>query len=61
LVATDRLTGAALARAAVKVCAVLLLGILVQTCFGNDLRVDDVAPDFMLLLAVCAGFVGGPD
>jgi len=61
LVATDRLTGAALARVAVKACAVLLLGILVQTCFGNDLRVDDVAPDFMLLLAVCAGFVGGPD
>jgi rod shape-determining protein MreD len=61
LVATDRLTGAELARTAGKVLAVLLLGILVQTCFGNDLRVDDVAPDFMLLLAVCAGCVAGPD
>ena len=61
MVATDRLTGAELARVAVKVFAVLLLGILIQTCFGNDLRVDDVAPDLMLLLAACAGFVAGPD
>ena len=48
-------------KAGLKVLVVLLLGILVQTSFGADLRVDDVAPDFMLLLAVCAGFVGGPD
>jgi hypothetical protein len=61
LVATDRLSGAELVKVVVKVAAVLLVGILVQTCFGNDLRVDDVAPDFMLLLAVCAGFVAGPD
>jgi rod shape-determining protein MreD len=61
LVATDRLTGVELAKVVAKVVAVLLVGILVQTCFGNDLRVDDVAPDFMLLLAVCAGFVAGPD
>jgi len=46
---------------AIKVLAVLLLGIAVQTCFGNDLRVDEVAPDFMLLLAVCAGLIAGPD
>jgi rod shape-determining protein MreD len=38
-----------------------VLGILLQTTFGDDLRVDDVAPDFMVLLAVCAGFIGGPD
>jgi rod shape-determining protein MreD len=49
------------ARAVVKVAVLLALGILLQTTFGNDLRVDDVAPDFMVLLAVCAGFVGGPD
>jgi rod shape-determining protein MreD len=61
LVATDRLTGAALAKVVAKVVVILLVGILVQTCFGNDMRVDDVAPDFMLLLAVCAGFVAGPD
>ena len=44
-----------------KVAVVLLVGILAQTTFGADLRVNDVAPDFMLLLAVCAGYVGGPD
>jgi rod shape-determining protein MreD len=44
-----------------KVSVVLLLGILVQTTFGADLRVNNIAPDFMLLLAVCAGYVGGPD
>ncbi len=49
------------ARAVVKVALLLALGILLQTTFGNDLRVDDVAPDLMVLLAVCAGFVGGPD
>ena len=44
-----------------KVVVVLLVGILVQTTFGADLRVNNIAPDFMLLLAVCAGYVGGPD
>ena len=44
-----------------KVLVVLLLGIIVQTSFGADLRVDGVAPDFMLLLAICAGYVGGLD
>jgi rod shape-determining protein MreD len=48
-------------RTGLKVLVALLLGILVQTTFGADLRVDTVAPDFMLLLAVCAGYVGGPD
>jgi rod shape-determining protein MreD len=44
-----------------KVLVLLLIGIFVQTTFGNDLRVEHIAPDFMLLLAVCAGFAGGPD
>jgi len=43
-----------------KVAVLLLIGILVQTTFGADLRVDNVAPDFMMLLAVCAGIAGGP-
>ncbi|MGH9107182.1 MAG: rod shape-determining protein MreD [Acidimicrobiales bacterium] len=46
---------------AAKVLFVLALGILVQTCFGNDFRLHAVAPDFMLLLAVSAGFAAGPD
>ena len=48
-------------RVTLKVLFVLLLGILVQTIFASDLRVNDVAPDFMMLLAICAGFEGGPD
>ncbi len=48
-----------LVRTGLKVSIVLLLGILVQTSFGADLRVNNIAPDFMLLLAVCAGYVGG--
>jgi rod shape-determining protein MreD len=48
-------------RVTLKVILVLLFGILVQTTFGSDLRANNVAPDFMLLLAVCAGFEGGPD
>jgi len=49
------------ARVVLKVIGVLLLGIFVQTTFANDLRVADVAPDFMLLLAVCGGAAAGTD
>jgi len=44
-----------------KVLAVLVVVLFVQTTFGNDLRVNETAPDLMLLLATCAGFVAGPD
>ncbi len=37
----------------------LLAGIVVQTTLASDLRVDHVAPDLMLLLAICAGLNGG--
>lgn len=47
-------------RAAVKVALLLVVAIGAQTIFGADLRVETVAPDFMVLLAVLAGFVGGP-
>ena len=49
------------ARTVLKVALLLAVGILLQTTFGDDLRVDDVAPDLLMLLAVCAGFVAGPD
>lgn len=48
-------------RTTVKVLALLAVGILAQTTFASGMRVDGVAPDFMMLLAVCAGFSGGPD
>lgn len=48
-------------RTAAKVSALLFVGIIAQTTFGDGLRVDGVAPDLMMLLAVSAGFSGGPD
>lgn len=42
--------------------ALLFLAVLIlQTTFGADLRLDGVAPDLMLLLAICAGLTGGPE
>ena len=49
------------ARTVAKVLILLGVGILAQTTFGDGMRVDGVAPDFMMLLAVSAGFSGGPD
>ena len=49
------------ARTVAKVLILLGIGILAQTTFGDGMRVDGVAPDFMMLLAVSAGFSGGPD
>lgn len=46
---------AAKARLAVFIALIVLL----QTVFGNDLRVWGVAPDLTVLLAVGAGIVGG--
>lgn len=48
-------------KTAAKVLAVLVVGVFAQSAFGSDLRVDGIAPDFMMLLAVSAGFAGGPD
>jgi len=44
--------------ARVKLAAVLLVAILIQTTLVPDLRVRGVAPDLMLLIAVCAGLAG---
>ena len=48
-------------RTGLKVVLVIAVVLFVQVTFGNDLRVHAVAPDLMLLLAICAGFVAGPD
>ncbi|MBO0729859.1 MAG: rod shape-determining protein MreD [Acidimicrobiaceae bacterium] len=50
-----------LIKARVKILGLLLLGVLLQTTVASDLRVGGVAPDFMLLLAVCGGLAGGPE
>jgi rod shape-determining protein MreD len=49
------------AKATLKVLALLAVCIFLQTTFGPDLRVDNVAPDLMMLMAVCAGLAGGPE
>lgn len=47
--------------ARLRIAVLLLVGLLVQTTLAADLRVLDVAPDFMVLLAICAGLAGGPE
>lgn len=43
----------------VRVLLLLVVGLVVQMTFAADMRVDGVAPDLMLLLAICAGLYGG--
>jgi rod shape-determining protein MreD len=50
---TDRTKGR------LRLAALLLVVVILQTSVGSDLRVDRVAPDLMLLLAICAGLFGG--
>ena len=47
--------------AGLRVALLMIFAILVQTTFGDDLRVDRVAPDLMVLLAICAGLTGGAE
>jgi rod shape-determining protein MreD len=44
-----------------RLSALLLVGILVQTTLMPDVRVRGIAPDLMLLLAICAGLAGGAE
>lgn len=44
----------------VRLAAVLIVALIVQGTFGADLRVLGVAPDLMLLMAICGGLVCGP-
>lgn len=46
-------------QAQIRVVVLVLVGIVIQTTFGANMRVDGVAPDLMLLLAICAGLFGG--
>ena len=44
-----------------RVLLVVLLVLVVQTSAVSRLRIAGVVPDTMLLVAICAGIVGGPD
>jgi rod shape-determining protein MreD len=46
--------------ARVRIAVVLLVALVLQATFGADLRIFGVAPDFMLLVAICGGLVCGP-
>lgn len=46
--------------ARLRLAVVLVLALILQETFGADLRVLGVAPDFMLLVAICGGVVCGP-
>ena len=51
----------AVLKARVRIGLLLLVAILIETSFGNDLRVSGVAPDLMVLVAICAGLTGGTE
>jgi len=44
-----------------RLVGLLLIAILFQVTLASDLRIRGVAPDLMLLVAICAGMAGGPE
>jgi rod shape-determining protein MreD len=47
--------------ARVRIGLLLVVFVLIQTTLGVDLRVLDVTPDIMVLVAICAGLTGGAE
>jgi rod shape-determining protein MreD len=47
--------------ARLRMTLLLVVAILLETTFGNDLRVYGVAPDLMVLVSICAGLTGGTE
>jgi rod shape-determining protein MreD len=47
--------------ARIRIGLLIFVAILVQTALGSDMRVSQVAPDLMVLLAICAGLEGGTE
>lgn len=48
-------------KARLRIAALLVVAVLLQTTLASDLRVFGVAPDLMVLLSICAGMLGGPE
>lgn len=44
-----------------RLIVVLVVAIIIQTTLASDVRVLGVAPDLMLLLAICGGLVAGSE
>ena len=49
------------ALARLRIGLLIFFAILIQTALGSDFRVASVAPDFMVLIAICAGLAGGAE
>jgi rod shape-determining protein MreD len=47
--------------ARLRIAMMMVVAIVIQTALGNDFRVAGVAPDLMVLLAICAGLTGGAE
>lgn len=47
--------------ARLRIFLLLFVAILLETSVGSDLRIDGVAPDFMVLIAILAGLTGGTE
>ncbi|MGH9055026.1 MAG: rod shape-determining protein MreD [Acidimicrobiales bacterium] len=47
--------------ARLRIALVILVAILLETTLGSDVRVAQVAPDLMALVAICAGLAGGAE
>lgn len=47
--------------ARLRIASMLIVTVLIQTTLGADLRVAQVAPDLMVLVAICAGLTGGAE
>jgi rod shape-determining protein MreD len=47
--------------AGLRIALLMAVIILIQETFGSDLRVVGVAPDLMVLVAICAGLAGGAE
>ncbi len=45
--------------ARLRMAAVVIVVLVAEVCFASDLRILGVAPDFLLVLAVAGGLVGG--
>jgi rod shape-determining protein MreD len=47
--------------ARLRILILVVVGLVVETTLGPDLRLFGVSPDVMLLLAICAGLTGGAE
>ncbi len=46
-------------KARLRVAALVVVAFLLQATVVSDLRIDEVAPDLLLVVAICAGLAGG--